>query len=126
MEDSTAENARSRGLTRLHEMVMGVKSDREVGLAYMKWYEIEKRVREEGRIEGKAEGKVEGKAEDIMELLEEVGAISEKLEKRVREQKDLETLRNWLKLAAHSESIEEFEGLISDCAGERAENNAPD
>ena len=79
----------------------------------MKWYEIEKRVREEGRIEGKAEGKVEGKvegkAEDIMELLEEVGAISEKLEKRVREQKDLETLRMWLKLASRSKSIEEFE-----------------
>ncbi len=130
MENSTVENAKSEGLARLHEMVTKVKADRKVGLAYMKWCEIEKRVREEGRIEGKvegkAEGKVEGKAEDIMELLEEVGAISEKLEKRVREQKDLETLRNWLKLAAHSESIEEFEGLISDCAGERAENNAPD
>lgn len=108
MEDSTAENARSRGLTRLHEMVMGVKSDREVGLAYMKWYEIEKRIREEGKDEGKAEGK----AEAIMELLEDIGAIPKELEKQIQEQKNLDILREWHKLAAHSRSIEEFERLI--------------
>ena len=108
MEDSKAENARSRGLTRLHEMVMGVKSDREVGLAYMKWYEIEKRIREEGKDEGKAEGK----AEAIMELLEDIGVIPKELEKQIQEQKNLDILREWHKLAAHSRSIEEFERLI--------------
>lgn len=112
MENSTAENAKSKELTKLHEMVMKVKADRKVGLAYMKWYEAEKRIREKER----AEGKAEGKAEDIIELLTEIGTISEELEKRLREQKDLETLRNWLKLAAHSNRIEEFEELISESA----------
>ena len=56
------------------------------------------------------------KAEEIIELLTEIGTISEELEKRLREQKDLETLRNWLKLAAHSNRIEEFEELISESA----------
>ena len=112
MENSTAGNARSVELTRLHEMVMRVKSDREVGLAYMKAYEAEKRIREKERAKGKAEGKVE----DIIELLEEVGIIPEELEKRIRAQKDLETLRMWLKLASRSKSIEEFEEVISESA----------
>ncbi len=111
MEASTVENVKSEGLARLHEMVMEVKTDKEVGLVYMKWYEIEKRIREEG----KAEGKIEGKAEAVMELLDEIGVIPEELEKRIREQKDLETLRKWHKLAVRSGSIEEFESLISGC-----------
>ena len=32
--------------------------------------------------------------------------------KRIQEQKDLDILREWHKLAAHSRSIEEFERLI--------------
>ena len=76
-----------------------------MGLAYMKAYEAEKRIREKERAKGKAEGKVE----DIIELLEEVGIIPEELEKRIRAQKNLETLRMWLKLASRSKSIEEFE-----------------
>lgn len=112
MENSTAENAKSEGLARLHEMVTKVKSDRKVGLAYMKWYEMEKRLREEAMAEGKAEGKVE----DIIELLEEIGIIPEELKKRMQEQKDLGILRKWHKLAARSGSIEEFEGRISECA----------
>ena len=105
MEDSTAGNAKSAELARLHEMVMGVKSDREVGLAYMKSFEIERRIRNEGRAEGTAEA--------IMDLLEEIGSVPEALGKRIRGQKNLETLREWLKLAARSESVEEFERMIS-------------
>lgn len=55
MEHSTPENACTAGLARLHEMVTEVKSDREVGLKYMKSCEIEKRIRDEGRTEGRAE-----------------------------------------------------------------------
>jgi len=117
MENSTAENAKSEKLARLHEMVVKVKADREVGLAYMKWYETEKRIREQER----AEGRIEGKAEAIMELLEEIGTITEKLEKRLREQKNPDTLRKWHKLAAHSSSIEEFERLSSEAVSEAEE-----
>ena len=57
MEDSTEENARSEGLKALHRMVTEVKRDGEVGFAYMKSFEREQRVREEGRTEGLNEGK---------------------------------------------------------------------
>lgn len=100
MEDSRAENALTPGLARLHEMVMEVKSDREVGLAYMKSFEVEKRIRNEEKVE------------DIMDLLADFGSISEELEKQLREERDLEVLRKWHKLAAHAKSIEEFERQI--------------
>lgn len=112
MEHSTGENAQTAGLARLHEIVTEVKADREVGLAYMKVFEVEKRIRDEGRAEGKAEA--------VMALLEEIGLVSEDLEKRLREQKDQDILRKWLKLAARVNSVEEFErqaGLIR-AAGE--------
>lgn len=54
-------------------------------------------------------GKAEGKAEDIVELLEELGAVTEELCKEIFDQKDLEILKVWLKKAAKVESIEEFE-----------------
>lgn len=92
MEDSTAGNAKTAGLARLHEMVTKVKADRKVGLAYMKAAEIEKRIKAEGMAEGRAEGRAEGKAiklisqvrkkvqknktvEEIAEMLEEDPAV---------------------------------------------------
>lgn len=57
-------------------------------------------------------GKAEGKAEDIMDLLGDIGPVPEELEKRLREQKDLEVLQKWLKLAARAKSMEEFERQI--------------
>ena len=66
-----------------------------------------------GRVQGRAEGivigKVEGKAEAVLELLEELGPIPEELRKTVMEQQDLDTLKNWHKLAARVESVEEFQ-----------------
>lgn len=47
-----------------------------------------------------------------MDLLEDIGSVSDELKARLREQRNLETLRKWLKLAAHARSIEEFEGLV--------------
>ena len=51
----------------LHRIVTDIKKDGEVGLAYMKSVEIEKRIREEGRAEGRAEGRKEGKVEGVAE-----------------------------------------------------------
>lgn len=64
------------------------------------------------------EERLEGKAEDIIELLEDIGVISEQLEKRIREQNDLQTLGKWIKLAARSKDIMEFERLISEPSDE--------
>lgn len=53
--------------------------------------------------------KAEGKAEDVLELLAELGAVSEELRRTVMETRDLEKLKTWLKLAAKTESVEQFQ-----------------
>ena len=49
------------------------------------------------------------KAEDVLELLTELGAVSEELRRTVMETRDLEKLKTWLKLAAKTESVEQFQ-----------------
>lgn len=48
-------------------------------------------------------------AYDVLELLTELGAVSEELRRTVMETKDLEKLKTWLKLAAKTESVEQFQ-----------------
>lgn len=62
--------------------------------------------------EGKTEGKTEGKAENILELLEDCGSIPKELQKQIMEEKDLDILKKWLKLAAKAETVEEFVGKM--------------
>lgn len=100
MEHSTKENAKTEDLQRLHEMVTAIKEDGEVGLAYMKNFEIEARIRREG--------KAEGKAEDILDLLCELGEVPLSVQDQITLQKDEHVLRRWLKLAAKAESVQDF------------------
>ena len=60
------------------------------------------------RAAGKEEGKVEGKVEEVLDFLQDLGNVSEKLEKRIMSETDLECLRRWIKLAARSATIEDF------------------
>ena len=53
--------------------------------------------------------KAEGKAEDVLVLLAELGAVSEELRRTVMETRELEKLKTWLKLAAKTESVEQFQ-----------------
>lgn len=57
---------------------------------------------------GKAEGKIEGRTECILELLEDLGIVSEELQTTIMNEKDLSVLRNWTKLAAKADSLEQF------------------
>ena len=54
------------------------------------------------------EGKAERKAEAVLNLLEELGEISDDLRVRIISEKDLDVLKRWLKQAVKSESIDEF------------------
>ena len=56
----------------------------------------------------KAEAKAEGKAEDIIELLLDYGSIPNEILLRINEEKNLDVLSRWLKLASRSNSLEEF------------------
>ncbi|MDE7254015.1 MAG: hypothetical protein K2O32_13890, partial [Acetatifactor sp.] len=108
MEHTSKENAKTEGLLRLHEMVTAVKRDRKVGLAYMKSFEIEERIRREGFDEGINKGKIDS----ILDLLGDLGDIPSSLKERITAQEDETILRAWLKLAAKAESIEEFLAAI--------------
>ena len=67
---------------------------------------------ERGLATGTEIGTANGKAEDIIELLNDVGKVSEELSNVIYGQKDLEVLKKWLKLAARAESIDAFETAI--------------
>ena len=53
-------------------------------------------------------GEIRIKKGDILELLEEVGTVSEEVKKLVEKEADIERLKKWLKLAARVNSISEF------------------
>ncbi len=55
---------------------------------------------------------MEDRAEAVIELLEDLGELSDSLKTSIIEQTDLELLRKWLKTAARAKSIEEFEQTI--------------
>ena len=67
MEHSSIENAPSENLKKLHRMVTAVKRDGEVGLAYMKSFEREERIRRQGEEEGRKAGLEEGKKAGLEE-----------------------------------------------------------
>lgn len=66
------------------------------------------------RDEGIAIGKAEAKAEDILELLEDKGVVSEELRIRIMNQKDLDILSGWHRLAARSRTVDEFKNAVSE------------
>lgn len=60
------------------------------------------------RQESFAEGKAEGKAEDILELLRELGVVPDEIQEKILSTSELDLLKKWLKMAARSETIEQF------------------
>ena len=64
MEHSSVENASNEKLKKLHRMVTAVKRDGEVGLAYMKSFEREERIRKQGE----EEGEIVGKTKEVIKL----------------------------------------------------------
>ena len=79
LEDSREENAKDADLLAIHQMVQKVKHDREVSLEYMKIFERERLIREDGYASGKEAELVEIirrkqqkglSADDIAEWLE--------------------------------------------------------
>ena len=57
---------------------------------------------------GKAEGKAEGVAEEVIDFLEDYGIVPDKVQEMIFAEKDLATLKKWVKLAARAGSLEGF------------------
>ncbi len=72
----------------------------------------EEEAKEVFREDGRIEGMLQAKTMDILELLEDIGEISQPLKNKICSQTDVDILRKWLKAAAKSSSLEEFESLM--------------
>ena len=84
----------------LQKSVQHIKSKREMEERFMFWH---LQLMDERR-----EGKAEGKAEDILELLSDLGDVSEELHDRIMREKDLSVLKSWVRIAAKAETVEQF------------------
>ena len=91
-------------LKRLHESIREIKASADMEVEYMKMEERERIIRDEG----KQIGIINGKIESVLELLEDKGEVPEKVKAEIFAETNLEVLKKWLRLAAKSETIEEF------------------
>ncbi|MBP3488496.1 MAG: Rpn family recombination-promoting nuclease/putative transposase [Roseburia sp.] len=57
MQETTDDNVTNQDIEAIHRLVRRVKQNQEVGINYMKSWEREAYIRNEGKIEGKAEGR---------------------------------------------------------------------
>lgn len=64
--------------------------------------------RRAGRAEGRIEGKIEGHKESILAFLTEIGPLSDAIHKKIMQEKDIDKLKTWVKLAAKVDTIEQF------------------
>lgn len=71
IEETTDENVTNQDIDTIHHFVKKVKRRKEVGINYMKSWELERIYREEGRQEGLQEGLQEGRQEARLEGLEQ-------------------------------------------------------
>lgn len=85
---------------RLQENVANVKEDREKEKDYMLLEEMLSDEREEGILIGKMKA--------VFELLEELGSVPDDIVSQIEAEKDIDKLSKILKIAAKSESMEEF------------------
>lgn len=53
------------------------------------------------------------RAEMVLEFLEELGPVPKELKEVISSEENPEILKEWIKMAAHANSIEEFEQNIS-------------
>lgn len=60
LEKTNDDNVTNQDIDTIHHLVKKVKHRREVGISYMKSWEIDQMHREEGRAEGRKEGRAEG------------------------------------------------------------------
>ena len=93
---------------KLQNTIRRIKSNREMEERFMIFEEMLRDERAEGKAEVIAEGKAEAVLEMLLELMSNLGEIPDELRNRITSEKDLETLKKWHRLAARSESLDEF------------------
>ena len=105
LEDTSWQNAVSESLKEVQSMVDQVKCDKEVSISYMKSYERDQMICNEGRTDGLSDA--------VKDLLSDLGVIPENIAVQISAEKDLDTLHRWLRAASKAKSIEEFARQMS-------------
>lgn len=88
IENTTDENVANRDIENIHKLVRKLKQDKEVGINYMKSWEREKMIRDEGVQEGIQQGIQEGMRQGIKILIQtckEFGSSKEDTVVKVKE-----------------------------------------
>ena len=76
-----------------------------MGARYMTFEEFLNEEKEEAR----EEGRLEGRGQLVIEMLEEMGSVPEELQEKIRQEKDLNILKKWCRLAMKVENVGQFE-----------------
>lgn len=115
VEESTDEYVASiedKAVEKIHNKVKQLKEWRELEASYMYFEELLEERQKEGKAEGMAEGKAEAKQEALLLILSQKGNVSSKLKECIQNQRELEVLDSWMKLALQAESVQGFEEQI--------------
>lgn len=94
--DDYVSGIKDDSIERLHEKVTALKRWRGLEAKYMTFEELLKRRESKGI------------AEAVLTLLEVYGTVPEDVRERILSERHIEVLKNWTKLAAQVDSIEEF------------------
>ncbi len=120
--ESKKENAVSEELKELHRYVTRIKRRKEVGVRYMKSWELEKmwrrEAREEGREEGRKEGIGQGRVDTLQEMillvLAQKGDICDEMIEKIQQQKEMDVLERWLHVVLETDMLEEIKEKLCD------------
>jgi len=96
-----AENAADDATREIHNYISRVKENPEVRMGYMKFEEIIADERKEAAT-------INTYIHNIMDLLEDLGAVPTELHRKLEVTEDAELLKKYHKLAARVSSIDEF------------------
>lgn len=107
VEKSTDEYVASiedKAVEKIHNKVKQLKEWRELEASYMYFEELLE--------ERQKEGKAEAKQEALLLIISQKGNVSSKLKECIQNQRELEVLDSWMKLALQAESVQGFEEQI--------------
>ena len=96
----------------LQKFIRNVKGSREMEERFMIFEEMLKEERaagfEKGRAEGVAEGRISESKDTLLLFLQNLGTVPKVLSDQIEEQGDLDVLKEWIRMAFQSKSVEEF------------------
>ena len=102
--DESLEDFEDDYVRRLQDSIVDIKKDRGMERGYML---LEEMLNDE-RTAGREEGRKESRTEDILDLLSDLGSVSNDLKDRIESEESGVKLKAVLRLAARSESMEMF------------------